>query len=148
MALIETPYRVPKHTAEKTNERIEEEMQERLCHYALYPQGINQRLQELDQEWDIERTLEANAASFSLAGLTLGMTVNRKFLLLPMAISIFLLRHAIQGWCPPLPLFRRMGVRTQREIEAERIALKTLRGDFDGISHENHPAMAAKAAQS
>lgn len=148
MALIETPYRVPKHTAEKTNGRIEEEMQERLRHYASYPQGISQQRQELGQEWDIERTSEANAASFTLVGLTLGMTVNRKFLLLSMAISIFLLQHAIQGWCPPLPLFRRMGVRIQQEIEAERVALKTLRGGFDGISHGNHPAMAVKAAQS
>jgi hypothetical protein len=142
MGLIETPYRVPKNTAEKINWRIEEEMHERLRHYALDPQGIDQRLQELDQEWDIERTLEANAAS-----LTLGIMANRKFLLLPITISVFLLQHAIQGWCPPLSLFRCMGVRTQREIETERIALKILRGDFDEISHEKHPTMAVEAAQ-
>lgn len=147
MGLIETPYRVPKNTAEKINWRIEEEMHERLRHYALDPQEIDQRLQELDQEWDIERTLEANAASFSLASLTLGIMANRKFLLLPITISVFLLQHAIQGWCPPLSLFRCMGIRTQREIETERIALKILRGDFDEISHEKHPAMAVKAAQ-
>ncbi|QBQ54076.1 DUF2892 domain-containing protein [Nitrosococcus wardiae] len=147
MAWAETPYRVTEHTAEKINWRIEEEMRERLNHYALYPEGINQRLQELDEEWDIERTLEANAASFSLAGLTLGLAVNRKFLLLPLAVSAFLLQHAIQGWCPPLPLFRRLGVRTQHEIETERTALKILRGDFDEISHEDHPATAVNTVQ-
>jgi hypothetical protein len=65
-----------------------------------------------------------------------------------MAIWVFLLQHAIQGWCPPLPLLRRLGIRNQREIEAERIALKILRDDFDEISNENHPTMAVKAAQS
>jgi hypothetical protein len=35
----------------------------------------------------------------------------------------FLAHHAIRGWCPPLPLFRRLGYWTEREICAERIAL-------------------------
>lgn len=147
MALAETPYRVAEHTAEEVNWRIEEEMRERLRHYALYPEGIDQRLQELDEEWDIERTLEANAASFSLAGLALGLAVSRKFLMLPVAVSAFLLQHAIQGWCPPVPLFRRLGVRTQREIETERMALKILRSDFDEIGHEAHPAAAVNAVR-
>jgi hypothetical protein len=34
---------------------------------------------------------------------------------------------------PPIPLFRRLGVRTAREIERERYAIKALRGDFDDI---------------
>jgi hypothetical protein len=33
----------------------------------------------------------------------------------------------------PAPLFRRLGVRTQREIGREIVALKTLRGDFDDV---------------
>jgi hypothetical protein len=45
-------------------------------------------------------------------------------------ISGFLLQHAIQGWCSPLPVFRRLGFRTSYEIEQERQALKALRGDF------------------
>lgn len=105
MALAEPPYRVAEHTVDEVNWRIEEEMRERLRHYALYPEKIDQRLQELDEEWDIERTLEANAASLSLVGLTLGLAVNRKFLLFPVAISAFLLQHAIQGWCPQSPYF-------------------------------------------
>jgi len=43
----------------------------------------------------------------------------------------FFFQHATQGWCPPIPVFRRMGVRTRREINRERYALKALRGDFD-----------------
>jgi len=45
----------------------------------------------------------------------------------------FCLQHALQGWCPPLTLFRRLGIRTQREIDDERTALKALRGDFADV---------------
>jgi hypothetical protein len=95
--------------------------------------GITRRLQELDDEWDIERVLEANAASVALIGLTLGAVVDRRFFAVPGIVATFLLQHALQGWCPPVPLFRRLGVRTQSEIERERYALKAIRGDFNGI---------------
>jgi hypothetical protein len=39
--------------------------------------------------------------------------------------------HAVQGWCPPIPLLRRLGIRTQQEIDAEKYALRLLRGDFE-----------------
>jgi hypothetical protein len=42
----------------------------------------------------------------------------------------------VQGWCPPLPVFRRLGIRTASEIDYERYALKSLRGDFDELDSE------------
>jgi len=42
-------------------------------------------------------------------------------------VAAFLLQHAVQGWCPPLPVFRRLGVRTADEINDERVALKAVR---------------------
>jgi hypothetical protein len=42
-----------------------------------------------------------------------------------------------QGWCPPVPLFRPFGVRTRQEIDAERFALKPLRGDLDEFCRPN-----------
>jgi hypothetical protein len=41
-----------------------------------------------------------------------------------------MMQHVLQGWCPPLPLFRRAGFRTCEEIQIERAALKAVRGDF------------------
>jgi hypothetical protein len=38
--------------------------------------------------------------------------------------------HAFSGRYPVLPVLRRMGLRTSREIARERYALKALRGDF------------------
>jgi hypothetical protein len=38
-------------------------------------------------------------------------------------VGTFLLQHALQGWCPPVPILRRLGYRTAREIFEERLAL-------------------------
>ena len=60
-----------------------------------------------------------------------------RWLALPALVTGFLFQHAVQGWCPPLPILRRLGVRTAREIELERVALKMLRGDFDETGHDD-----------
>jgi hypothetical protein len=127
--------RVPQHTCDSVNAEIRHQTErnvERFRHAGRV--AIDRRLAELDREWDIERTLEANAAALSLVGLGLGATINRKWYILPAAVASFLLQHAIQGWCPPLPVLRRMGFRTVSEIDYERYALKAMRGDFQNLS--------------
>jgi hypothetical protein len=126
--------RVRRHTADAINQKLQRETEQRLHYYASHPDEIDSRLAALGAEWDVERTLEANAASIGLAGIVLGATVHPRWFFLPAIVSAFLLQHALQGWCPPLPLLRRMGVRTQGEIEHERYALKALRGDFEGAA--------------
>jgi hypothetical protein len=141
-----TDRRVPRHSAAAANARIRAEMLERLRHYENADAArISARISELEREWDIERVLEANAAGVALLGLTLGATVNRRWFALPAVVAAFLLQHAIQGWCPPLPVFRRLGVRTAAEIHEEIIALKMLRGDFG--SEERTAAVAAERAR-
>jgi hypothetical protein len=121
--------RVEDNTAPEINERIALEIERRLRYYAENKSEIGARLWELDREWDIERVLQANAAGLSLLGLLLS-TRNRLWFGLPIAVAGFLMMHAVQGWCPPIPLLRRLGVRTVREIEAERYGLKSLRGNL------------------
>ena len=131
LPLPPTATRVEHSTANEINARIERETAANVARVAASgPAGIEQRLAELDREWDIERTLEANAATVVLAALGLGFFVNRKWLAFPVVVAGFLLQHALQGWCPPLPIFRRRGVRTTREINLERTALRIVRGDF------------------
>lgn len=126
-----TAHRVSQNTDPDVNERIRRVTESNIEYYgSLGPAGIERRLRELDAEWDVERCLETMAPSFSLAGLFLGMTVSRKWLLLPLAVQAFFLQHALQGWCPPLVLLRRLGVRTATEINHERYMLQALRGDF------------------
>jgi hypothetical protein len=116
--------RVPRSTAPRINERIRHQTVRNLARFRGAPrEAIDKRLEELRQEWDIERAIEANAATIALIGVLLGAFVNAWFLLLPGAVCIFLLQHALQGWCPPVPILRRLGFRTQPEIEAERLAL-------------------------
>jgi hypothetical protein len=130
-----TTRRVTDHTDVYVNETIRLRTEMNIVEaIAAGPGGIEKRLAELDREWDIERALEANAASISLAGFALGAFVNRGFLVLPAVVAGFLLQHALQGWCPPVPVMRRLGMRTQTEIEQERYALKLLRGDFKEVA--------------
>jgi len=55
----------------------------------------------------------------------------RKWLLVSGGALAYLLMHGLQGWCPPAKAMRRFGVRSRIEIDAERYALKLLRGDFE-----------------
>jgi hypothetical protein len=129
--------RVPASTSESVNQRIRQQTLENIERYRNADRAsIDQRLAELDAEWDIERTLEANAATACLVGLALGATNDRRWFFLPAVVAGFLLQHALQGWCPPLPVFRRMGVRTSYEIDQERYALKALGGDFGEANDE------------
>ena len=129
MVMTSSARRVAEHTAPGVNERIRTETDRRIAYFADHPDEIDARLRELDEEWDIERTLETGSSALTLTGLVLGIGVSRKWLLLSLAVQGFFMQHALKGWCPPLPLFRRMGVRTQFEIERERYALRALRGD-------------------
>ncbi len=135
--LPSTVDRVPTHTADEINSQIRRQTEANIANYARAGGvAIGDRLKELDEEWDVERTLEANAATASLIGLTLGATVDRRWFLFPAVVAGFLLQHALQGWCPPLVIFRRLGVRTASEIDYERYALKALRGDFKRVNEE------------
>jgi hypothetical protein len=145
-----TTARVPEHTAEIINEHIRRQTADNVVRYSAAGHlSIDRRLEELDREWDIERTLEANAATVALIGLGLGATVHRRWLFLPAAVAGFLLQHAVQGWCPPLPVFRRLGFRTAEEIDQERYALKALRGDFRDVpvADRQHPEVVNRALE-
>ncbi|RVI55231.1 hypothetical protein [Sinorhizobium meliloti] len=129
-----TANRVSAQTSDEINRRLRLQMEERLAYYETHPDEIDTRLAELDREWDIERTLEANASTLAFTGTMLAATGDRRWLALPAIVTGFLFQHAIQGWCPPLPILRRLGFRTAEEINQERYALKALRGDFEAQS--------------
>jgi hypothetical protein len=139
MNIPSTTQRVKLNTSPEINRWIDQKTEDSIIYYAAHPHKISARLKELNQEWDIDRALETNAAIASITSVMLGILVSRKWFFVPAVVGGFLLNHAIKGWCPPLPLYRRMGVRTQTEIERERYALKALRGDFSQVSGSNNP---------
>lgn len=88
--------------------------------------AIVKRLNELEHEWDTERVLETNMATIALVSSLMGLYGKKNWMMLSAAVSAFMIQHAVQGWCPPLTIIRRMGVRTAAEINQERIALQKL----------------------
>jgi hypothetical protein len=54
-----TSTRVEKHSSPKCNERIQQMIRVRAQDLAERLDAIDERLREIDEEWDMERTLEA-----------------------------------------------------------------------------------------
>jgi hypothetical protein len=131
-----------RHAGTRAQRRIAQRLARRLSYYAMRPVDIEARLAEIEREWPADRALQANAATLTLAGTLLGVLLGRRFLWVPAAAGVLLLQHALRGRCPPLALFRGMGMRTAEEIAIERVALKALRGDFRDV----HPAGAWQPA--
>ena len=133
--LAATRERVAINTSEEVNQQIRQRTERSIMEsIARGPDAIECRLDELDREWDIERVLETMAPTITLVGLVLGITKSRKWLFLSAFVQSFFLQHALQGWCPPVPVLRRLGFRTADEINEERYALKALRGDFKKLA--------------
>jgi hypothetical protein len=132
--------RVRENTSKNRNAKIDQRIIKHVAeHSYLSKDQITMRIEKLRNEWDIERALEVNASSLALTGLILGLFGSKKWFVLSGVFTAFLLQHGIQGWCPPLPVLRAMGIRTRQEIDEEIYAMKVLRGDFEAKS----PMMAA-----
>lgn len=134
--LPKTTSRVSRWTSRKVNERIFSETQKNVEQFCGTDQEtLAKRLDELDREWDFERAIQTGASAQILLGLALGTFVNRRWYAWSAFVGGFLLIFALGGWCPPIPILRRLGFRSQAEIEEERDALRLLRGDFKPTSN-------------
>ena len=127
--------RVRANTWLPVNDRLDIEAQLRIRQAAASAstEALTRHITQLDYEWDFDRTVETEASLMGLLGLALGLAVDKRFLVLPAFVSTMLVIHATHGWYPLLPLFRRIGVRTQDEIDRERYGLKAIRGDFTAL---------------
>lgn len=121
--LPDSASRVQRNSPDSFNEIIEQQTISHLESVGTDRPHIEARLKELDAEWDIERAIEANASTLILTSMALGAIANKKWFILSAAVAGFLLQHSLQGWCPPVPILRRLGFRTQREIDNERTIL-------------------------
>jgi hypothetical protein len=143
--------RVRENTAEEPQQELDTSLVERISKVAHHRRGVDgqraltARIAELEQESDIERVLAANAGALALIGTILATVHHRRWLLVPAVVTTFLIQHAVQGWCPPIALFRRLGIRTRQEIDAERYAVKLLRGDFGDVPEGSDEALARHA---
>jgi hypothetical protein len=135
---IDKTDRVRDNAPEDSNKAIDKEINDTIALYkGKSKEELSRRIIQLEKEWSIERHIETFAPSLILSGLLLSRLFSKKWLILPAVVSAFLLQHGIQGWCPPVPMFRAFKVRTRKEIDWEKYALKILRGDFDRLPKAN-----------
>jgi hypothetical protein len=121
--------RIREHSSDSANQRIDRETRGAIEEALRSSETRRARLRELDQEWDIDRALMLN---FGVVGAYSAFNAMRQLrrghiglwsLFLGVQLG-FLINHAVRGWCPPMPLFRRLGFRSAKEIAAERLALQ------------------------
>jgi len=119
--------RIRKNSSDKINNEIDNTTSRSIENYRHRPSAeIVKRIRQLNKEWDVERTLELNASLIALSGILLAARKDKRWLILPLLVTSFLALHAVQGWCPPLPILRRMKFRTMKEIDQEKFALLSL----------------------
>ncbi|MDF0728636.1 DUF2892 domain-containing protein [Cytobacillus sp. S13-E01] len=125
-----TTTKVNMNTKAEINNRIQQKTENNIKNfYGKNKEEIDTRIKELDFEWDTERVLEINFASIVLLTSILGL-FNKRWITLSGIASVFMIQHSLQGWCPPLPIIRKLGVRTATEIQNEKTALKVLKERF------------------
>jgi hypothetical protein len=78
---------------------------------------IDQRLEDLDEEWSVERIMEIKAASLTMLGLALGISHNKRWFILPLTVSAILMNQGLIGFNVLSPLFRQMGLRTRAVLK-------------------------------
>lgn len=136
MHIPPTNTRVSLNTGEKVKRKIAQKTESNVDRYiGLSRNDIAKRIDELNHEWDTERTLETNFGLVMLLSSLLGYTVNKKWFALGGIASLFMLQHAIQGWCPPLTIARHLGVRTVEEIEREKESLQKILSRNPELQH-------------
>ena len=130
-----TTQRVVLSTSRSLNDSISEQTRENVSRYATAcPQLLEERLRQLDTEWDVERTICTWTGLALVGAVLLTSALGPEWLVVPFLFATFLLLHGLVGWSPLLPLIRKMGYRTAQEIAQERYALKAIRGDFQKLA--------------
>jgi len=112
----------------------EERVRDHVRYYSsLGPEAVSARIRELDEEWGVERALGVGLAGIGTFGLVMGLFGSRTFRLLTWLSLPLLLAFSLGRWSPPPSVTDRRGLRTRKEIEEERFALKAIRGDFKEV---------------
>ena len=94
--------------AGKAEDRIRRQLQVNVAYYARRLDLIEERLRDLEREWDVERVVAVGAGVATLAGLVLGI-FKKKWALLPVGAAALLIAHSADGCCDRLPVLRCLG---------------------------------------
>lgn len=100
---------------------------------SLGPAALSERLRALDEEPDLETVTSLALAGAGTAGLIFGFLGSRLWRLLAWISLPLLFEHARGNLQAPAHFLKSLGLRSRREIQDERNALKSLRGDFQHV---------------
>lgn len=135
------------HSPAPLNKRIDERVEQCVRDMAQQERPeMSRYLARLDREWDIWRAVSVTAGSACLLGLLLARVDGQGWRVLSAVSAGLLLHHGLFAWGPLGELVRALGVRTRREIDLEKFAIKALRGDFERVPKEGGPLARANAA--
>ena len=136
------------HTPDGVNRRIDARVEKCVRSMAGHMDRsvISRYLEKLEKEWDLSRVVTVAASAVSLLGLMLAARDGPGWRRVSRVAAGLRLQHGLFGFDPLAGLVRALGVRTRREIDLEKFALKALRGDFERIPHEGGPLARANAA--
>lgn len=97
-----------------------------------HPEAIKERLKKLDKEIDIDRALMFLYSSTVFLELLVTLKKSRKsWLWVPLIQTPFMLMQAAFRWSPFFPMLRKLGFRSQQEINKEREILLDFLNDAD-----------------
>jgi hypothetical protein len=135
------------HSPAPLNRRIDEKVEQCVRHMAQQDRAeVSRYLETLDREWDLNRAVCVGASALALGGVLLGRVGGNGWRVLSAVAAGLLLQQGLFGWGPLGEAVRALGVRTRREIDLEKFALKALRGDFERVPKEGGPLARANAA--
>jgi hypothetical protein len=97
------------------------------------PVEIEKRLDTLSNKWTVGRITKVLTGVVILLGVILGNLVSPWWQILTVLGGVFLLQYIFVSTSPFELLLKQAGLRTGSEITQEKVALKTLRGDFQAI---------------
>lgn len=92
--------------------------------------ALDERLRALDEEPDLETVTSMALAGAGILGLVFGFLGSRVWRMFAWLSLPLLFAHARGGLKAPGDFLKTLGLRSRREIQEERFALKILRGDF------------------
>nr|WP_233278266.1 hypothetical protein [Myxococcus stipitatus] len=136
------------HTPVMVNRRIDQHVEACVRHMATRADRpeMSRYLQRLEREWDLNRAVMVATAALGALGLLLGKKDGGRWRVLSGVAAAALLQHGVFGFGPLSGPLRALGVRTRREIDLEKFAIKALRGDFERIPNDGGPMARANAA--
>jgi hypothetical protein len=119
---------------------------------SLGQQAVSDRLLALEDEPDQETVATLAIAGSGILALAFGLLGSRLWRLLAWMALPLIFAHARGSLSAPCEFLKTLGLRSRKEIQEEKFALKALRGDFrdlggDPAEGKTDPASALEAVR-